>query len=152
MKTLNTIRYILFGFIVLGAFASFAQNDYGLDIIYVSEFFIGIIFLAEAILYFRNESKVNKKRSYYLFFEHFLLSLLFFAFSASRNPSAFPRITIMISLFGIFLLYLIYGVRMLIRESKKGKLVTILTFLFNLAALCALFGFSFKISTASFFT
>jgi hypothetical protein len=54
MKVFNHIRYVLFAVMVLGAFASFAQFEYGVKIIYISELLIGILFLLESFLILRN--------------------------------------------------------------------------------------------------
>lgn len=143
MRLLNNIRYILFGLMVLGCFANFAQNEYGLSLLYFCEFSIGLIFLIEAFIYARANTG---GRAIYLFCEHFILGVLFMAFSMGHHLwSFFPRVTVVFCLLFLFLLYIAFAVRTLIKEPKKSVLMAILIFLFSLASIVAVFGLSFKL-------
>lgn len=139
MKTLNTIRFILFGFIVLGCFANFAQNEYGLDIVYVSEFCIGLIFLTEGIILRIRNYYAEKAKRYYLHTAHLLIGIIFIAFAFARNPSPYSRVPAILALVFLLLKYMIYGIRILIYESKKGVVITILSFLFILSTFLSVF-------------
>lgn len=56
MKTKIVIHYFLFLAIVLGAFASMAQNDYGLSVISWACFFFALIFLIDLIRNLKRKS------------------------------------------------------------------------------------------------
>jgi uncharacterized membrane protein len=148
MKALNNIRYILFGLMVVGAFASFAQNEYGLTIIFISDLLIGIIFIAESIIYFKANFGINKTKAYYLFSEHFLLGLLFIGYHFEGIgwliQGRLLSIFCLFCLFFIFLLYFIYAIRNLIQEAKKGAALSLMIFLFILISLISLVGFTFQ--------
>src|SRR6202008_3357834 len=144
MKALNTLRYILFAVMVLGSFANFAQNEYGFTMLSWAHFGIAAIFFIEAIYRLKKEFPEGKLRAFYLFLEHFLLGCIFlgYFFRFQHLPGAAP-----LCVFGSFLLfmvYLIYGIRLLIKESKYGKLLAFVVFLFLLAATLALVGLTFK--------
>ena len=49
MKKYNTIYYLLFILLIMGAFASMAQNSYGLKIMGGVAFVFGLLFLIEFI-------------------------------------------------------------------------------------------------------
>lgn len=55
MKRFNPIYYLLFILLIMGAFASMAQNSYGLTVMGVVGFLFGLLFLAEFILVARNK-------------------------------------------------------------------------------------------------
>ena len=67
MKTINSIKYILIALIVLGFFANFAQNEYGIEIAFYSLLGFLIIFLFESIYWRIKEPvttpKTNRSRS-----------------------------------------------------------------------------------------
>ena len=49
MKKYNTLYYLLFMLIVMGAFASMAQNDYGTTILGLSAVSFSVLFLVQLI-------------------------------------------------------------------------------------------------------
>lgn len=59
MKNYNPLYYLLFILLVMGTFASMAQNSYGLKIIGTVAFIFGLIFLIEIISIFRNKDKAE---------------------------------------------------------------------------------------------
>jgi hypothetical protein len=142
MKVFNQIRYVLFAVILLGLFANLAQNEYGLGIIYISEFLIGSLFIFEAFQGKRNASNSGKARRFFDFSEHFLAGVLFIAFAGlpfsftggvTRTVIAFR----LLLLFGgplLFLLYFVYGLRNLITEFRKGVALAVIVFFYTLAS------------------
>lgn len=92
MKKYNTYYYLLFVLLVMGAFASMAQNSYGFKIMGIVAFIFGFLFLTQLVYVFKNKSKTDYLaicelmglftiavilgfRVYYLHFE--LIELLF---------------------------------------------------------------------------
>jgi len=145
MKTFNQIRYVLFALMVLGCFANFAQNEYGLDIFYVSHLLIAIIFFIESFIYFRLNYRTSKTKAFYLFSEHFWLGCNFLGnfFRHMHWPGGGPLL-----IFGVGILviqYFIYGIRTLIKEYKKGALLALIVFLFIATTIAALNGLTWKI-------
>ncbi|MBA2746636.1 MAG: hypothetical protein H0U44_10455, partial [Flavisolibacter sp.] len=57
MKKFNTIYYLLFILLVMGAFASMAQNSYGLKIMGGVAFVFALVFLLEFISVLRTKDK-----------------------------------------------------------------------------------------------
>jgi hypothetical protein len=60
MKKYNTYYYLLFVLLVMGAFASMAQNSYGFKIMGLVAFIFGLLFFTQLVYVLRNRSKINK--------------------------------------------------------------------------------------------
>lgn len=147
MKILNQIRYILFAIMILGCFASFAQNEYGLNMVYFCELFLGLIFLTEAFLYFRANYKTSKTKAVYLFSEHFLLgAILIGYFLFSKDIRMQGRLLSFFASFFLSIQYLIYAIRSLLKKTKKGALLSILVFLFIIIAIVSVNGLTWKLN------
>ncbi|MFL5752767.1 MAG: hypothetical protein ACJ76F_05125 [Bacteroidia bacterium] len=144
MKALSTLRYILFATMILGSFANFALNEYGFTMLSWSHGLIGLLFFIEAFVLLKREYSTGKRMAFYLFIEHFLLGCFFtgpfFKFQHWAGASA---ISVFSSLF-LFILYFIFGLRLLIRESKYGRPLAIIVFLFIIATILAVEGLTFK--------
>lgn len=131
MKIFNQIRYVLFALMVLGSFASFAQNEYGINILYVSELLIGVSLLIESFIYLRNREKLGKAKRFYFFTESFALGILFMSYGFwIWGPSALARLPALIGMLIVFLLYFGFAIRSIVKEPKNGKLQTLFVFLF----------------------
>jgi hypothetical protein len=141
MNIFKNIRFVLFGLMVIGCFANFAQNEYGRTIIYISEFLIGLTLLVEAFIF-----KGTRWEKVFLFAESFLLGIILIAFSQIDNSMIFMRLVSLFALLFFILLYFSYAVRCLVKEMKKGPLLTILMFWYVCAAVIALVGLSFKLA------
>ncbi len=76
MKTINRIQYFLFAIILIGMFASFAQNEYSSMLLIYPYLFIGILFLIEIFLSVKEISE-NQPRAFFLFFERLGFGLFF---------------------------------------------------------------------------
>jgi hypothetical protein len=59
MKKYNTYYYLLFVLLVMGAFASMAQNSYGFKIMGMVAFTFGLLFLTQLVYLWKNKSKVD---------------------------------------------------------------------------------------------
>ena len=59
MKKYNPLFYLLFILLVMGTFASMAQNSYGLNIIGAVAFIFGLVFLIELVSLLRSKNDVN---------------------------------------------------------------------------------------------
>lgn len=59
MKKYITYYYLLFVLMVLGAFASMAQNNYGFKIMGLVAFIFGLLFVTQLVYVFRNKSKID---------------------------------------------------------------------------------------------
>ncbi len=145
MKTLNEIRYFFFAAIVLGCFANFAQNEYGLDMIYDSALLIGCTFFIEAFAFYAQTRSESKTKAIYFFVEHFILGCIFLGQYFKRDPLLPPGPFLIFGAFLLFILYLIYAVRTLVKDSKKGRFMAFMVFLFILTSVIAANGLSWKL-------
>lgn len=59
MKKYNTYYYLLFVLLVMGAFASMAQNSYGFKIMGLVAFIFSVLFITQLIYVLRNKSRVD---------------------------------------------------------------------------------------------
>lgn len=59
MKKYNTYYYLLFVLLVMGGFASMAQNSYGFKIMGLVAFIFGLLFVTQLVYVFRNKSKID---------------------------------------------------------------------------------------------
>lgn len=66
MKTLNSIRYILFACLIIGLFANFAQNGYSGSITFSSTFLLALVSLAMIFGYSKKIWKQNKSSAIFL--------------------------------------------------------------------------------------
>jgi len=145
MKTLNEIRYFLFATIVLGCFANFAQNEYGLSMLYYSSLFISFIFFIEAFVFYSRTRSESKTKAIYLFAEHFLLGCIFLGTFFKWEFILPPGPFLVFGSLLLILLYFIYAIRMLIKESKKGLLLSLVLFLFIIATMSSVTGLAAKL-------
>ena len=147
MKVFNQLRYVIFALMLLGCFANFAQNEYGLQILHFSEFIIGLTFIIEGLLLFKGNYMISRTRAIYLISEHFWLGLLFIGYYLTFvGIFAFPRLIILISILFLSIQYLIFGIRKLIKESPKGKLQAVFLFLQSLFSILLITALSWKIN------
>jgi drug/metabolite transporter (DMT)-like permease len=59
MKKYNTYYYLLFVLLVMGGFASMAQNSYGFKIMGLVAFIFGLLFVTQLVYVFKNKSKID---------------------------------------------------------------------------------------------
>ena len=145
MKLLKQIRYVLFAFMVIGCFANFAQNEYGLAIFYHTGSLVGFTLLIDAFAAFNN-FKLNKLLTIYLFAESFLLGTLFISFDSKMYMHLpFSAAALVFSGGGIILLYFILSFILLIKDSKKNIWLAITLFFIVIDTICAIAYFVFKI-------
>jgi hypothetical protein len=125
MKSYNTIYYLLFVLLILGAFASMAQNSYGLTILGSVAIAFGLVFLIRFIQSF------DKDRSKDIFIQAELLclSVLSFIFALRMFHIYLPYIEILFAGAGL-LLAILYGRKMVqgyrMLQPKNSKLAIII--------------------------
>jgi hypothetical protein len=137
MKKYNPVYYLLFILLIMGAFASMAQNNYGLKIMGGVAFVFGLVFIIQFISALR---KKDKKEVYSLI-EIICFFLLSVIFGFRIFYIHFPYIEL---LFGIaaVLLMLIYFRKMIIRFrhfQPKNSLLAMLVLVFHLSIILFLF-------------
>ena len=114
MKKYNALYYLLFILLVMGAFASMAQNNYGLKIMGGVAFVFGLVFLAEFITVLGK--KDNKKIEALV--ETACLFLLAVIFGCRVFYIHFPYIEVLFGVTGILLL-LFYLRKMILRFRPR---------------------------------
>ena len=104
MKKYNSIFYLLFILLIMGAFASMAQNSYGLKIMGGVAFVFGLLFLIEFISVLREKGKKDIYRliepacllilsvifALRVFYIHFSFVELFLGFIFRKRRIIFP--------------------------------------------------------------
>lgn len=140
MKKYNPIYYLLFILLVMGAFASMAQNSYGLKIMGGVAFAFGLLFIAEFISVLR---KKEKKDSFALI-EPACLTLLSFIFGLRVFYIHFNYVELLFGIAGV-LLMLVYLRKMIIRFrhfKPKNSLLASLVLVFHLSIILFLISLS----------
>ena len=150
MKTIHRIQYFLFAIILLGMFASFAQNEYSSILLYDPFLFIGLLFFIEMFLYFK-ESGGNQSSVLYSFFECLALGLFFcgtFLFIMHWSGAVIPVVA---GGLVILILYSGVGIKSLVNKAKNEKGMSLMMFCFALASCLAMIAcaFTLKIGRAS---
>jgi len=133
MKKYNTIYYLLFILLIMGAFASMAQNSYGLKIMGGVAFVFALVFLVEFISVLRTKDK----RDVYSLIEPACLFLLSFIFGLRVFYIHFPYVELLFSAAGV-LLALVYQRKMIIRFRHfhpQNRLLATLVLIFHLSIL-----------------
>ena len=87
MKKYNPFFYLLFIMLIMGAFASMAQNEYGLKIMGAAGALFGLVFLLEFISCLQREEK-----NFLFLIEAFIWSLIF---SSVVMPSCLSETNVM---------------------------------------------------------
>lgn len=152
MKKFNAIYLLLFILLVMGAFASMAQNSYGLKIMGGVAFVFGLLFFAEFITVLR---KKERKGSFALI-EPACLAILSFIFGLRVFYIHFPYVEFLFGAAGV-LLMLLYLRKMILRFrhlQPKNNLLAILMLVFHLSIIfflisIALLPFAPKIAEVS---
>lgn len=131
MRKYITIFYLLFILLVMGTFASMAQNSYGLKIMGGVAFLFGLVFIVEFISILRK----NDEKDRFVLIELACLCLLSVIFGFRVFYIHFPYIEL---LFGAAatLLALIYLMEMILRFrhfQKKNKLIAIVVIVYHLS-------------------
>ena len=137
MKNYNVIYYLLFILLVMGAFASMAQNSYGLKIMGGVACVFGVVFLIEFINSLH--SPVNNDR--YTPLESLCLSLLSFIFACRIFYIHFPYVELLFAAASILLIVL-YARKMIIRYNEilpQNRLLAYMTVIFHVSIILFLF-------------
>lgn len=116
MKRFNPIYYLLFILLIMGAFASMAQNRYGLTVMGVVGFLFGVLFLAEFLI----EARKKENRSVIFMGEAACLFVLAILFGLRLFYIYFPLAEEVFALAGLGLA-LIYASKMIRRYREIGS-------------------------------
>src|SRR5687768_7178162 len=133
MKKYNPIFYLLFILLVMGAFASMAQNSYGIKIMGAVAFLFVLVFIAELISYIRRKDKAD----IYVFLELIGLIVLAFIFGLRVFYIHFLYIEWVFAASGILLAFL-YLRKMILRFryfQPKNRFLAKLVFVFHMSIL-----------------
>lgn len=142
MKPLIRLRYILFFTIILGFFATFAQNDYGLKLNAYSELFISITFLLSLFTGYKNAGK-----KIWFVAANILGSFSFFAFflvdSETKNGNDFLNVATVL----LLVFFLLYGIYYVIQNKTENRIFIFLLSMFFLSSIFSLYsaGFTFPL-------
>ena len=137
MKKYNAVFYFLFILLVMGAFASMAQNSYGLKIMIGVSFAFASIFLIQLVATMIKKDKKNT----YSFIEPACLFSLALTFSLRALNMRFPYIEFLFAIAGI-LLILIFMRKLISRYhffKSKNTFLSILLIAFHLSIILFLF-------------
>ena len=144
MKTISRIQYFLFAIILIGMFASFAQNDYSSYLLNYPFLFIGILFIIEMFMTTK-EFSAKKPSTLFSFFEYFGLGLFFCGsfFMTIHWAGADPAI-----LLGVLILLILYsglGADILSKIFKKETGPFFILFALALFTCLAMIAIIFKV-------
>jgi hypothetical protein len=112
MKTLRTIQYILFAFLIIGFFANFAQDSYSMEIIASATLFLALVSLIMVFIYIKKIWK--HKKSSLAFFMLFVLSIILLIFFGDSSMGE----SILWTMFGLLIIELIW---IIIENWKKAQ-------------------------------
>lgn len=131
MKKYNAIFFILFILLVMGAFASMAQNSYGLKIMGGVAFTFGLLFIAEFFIAIRRK----EKEDLFVIIEPVCLFVLSLVFGLRVFYIHFEFVEILFGLSAV-LLAIIYIRKMILRYREfqaKNKVLSFLIIIFHLS-------------------
>ena len=151
MKKFNAIYFLLFILLVMGAFASMAQNSYGLKIMGGVSFVFGFLFITEFIIVLRKEEKKDLLK----LIEPACLAILSFIFGLRVFYIHFNYVELLFGAAAI-LLILVYLKKMFLRYHHfklKNSLLATLILVFHLSIILFLISLaivSFAAKTAEY--
>lgn len=137
MKKYNPIYFLLFIVLIMGAFASMAQNSYGIKLIGGVAFVFAVVFIVEFISLVLNK----EKKDVFTFAEPICLFILSFILGLRVYFIQFFYIEWVYTAAAV-LLVLIYGKKMILRYSElktKNSLLATLVLIFHLCIMLFLF-------------
>ncbi len=148
MKTISRIQYFLFAIILIGMFASFAQNDYSSYLLNFPYLLIGISFLIGMMLTIKGYSE-KKSLTFFLFFEYLALGLFFCGsfFLTMHWASADP--VLLIGVLILLVLYLGYGIKILSKYFNKEQGPFLILFCIAIFTCLAMIACIFKLQNWS---
>lgn len=129
MKKLNAIYFFLFILLVMGAFASMAQNSYGLKIMGGVAFTFGLLFIVEFFI------AIRRKENLFIIIEPICLFVLSLVFGLRVFYIHFEFVEILFGAAAV-LLAIIYIRKMILRYREyqlKNKVLSFLVIIFHLS-------------------
>jgi hypothetical protein len=131
MKSYNTIYYLLTVMLILGGFASMAQNDYGMLILSGVSIAFGLIFLVQLIQTFQS-GKVSDRVLRLEIFALFLLAVLF-TLRTFQIYIPFSEWIFAVSGLALALIYFNRMIRHYRQYASKNKILALLVAVFYLS-------------------
>lgn len=131
MKKYNAIYYLLFILLIMGAFASMAQNNYGIKIMGGVALAFALVFLAELITVLRQK----EKKDAYTIIEPACLFLLSIIFALRVFYIRFPYVEMLFAAAAVLLaiIYLRKMIHSFRRLKPKNNLLAMLVLAFHLS-------------------
>lgn len=148
MKTISRIQYFLFAIILIGMFASFAQNDYSSYLLNYPYLLIGISFLIGMMLTIK-EFSTNKTATYFLFFEYLALGLFFCGSFLLTMHWASADPFLLLGVLILLVLYLSYGIKILSKYFNKEQGPFLILFCISIFTCLAMIACIFKLQNWS---
>ena len=127
MQSLNRIRIVIFALMVFGAFANFAQNEWGHIVIVICQGFIALTFLGETVAYLiqRVKAKQSKVLSALIFATFCIMFVSYFT-GWIINSDSYSQYFIIITLFALLLLLLLLIIDEIVIWSKRNKIPSVI--------------------------
>lgn len=144
MKTINKIQYFLFAIILLGMFASFAQNEYSSILLNYPYLFIGLLFIIE-IFFSLKEFRENQSTAVYSFFERLGLGLFFCGTFFMAIHWVGAVLTIMTGGLILLILYFSFGIKTFFNNFRNKKRMSLTLFCLAFATCLAMIAYIFKL-------
>ena len=144
MKTIHRIYYLLFAIILLGMFASFAQNEYSSILLSYPYLFLGLLFFIETIFLFK-KLREQKTTTLFLFLECLALGLMFcgtFLMTMHRLGATFFMVAGGLIL---LMLYTGFGIKTILKNFSQEKEMSLLVFTLALGTCLAILAYSFRL-------
>jgi hypothetical protein len=138
------IRIFLVCFVIVGCFASFARNEWGMFLRHYSEFFLGFTYLAAVFPMFKKETEVSTLGKYSNLFEAIGLFLFALSFVMKFNHWMYTGPVLII---GVFILIVTYLIRIAMlafgKHESFGKRFILISI--HLGLITVVVGLIFKI-------
>ena len=144
MKTIHRIYYFLFSVILLGMFASFAQNDYSSILLKYPYLLLACLFLIE-MFYTTKMLREKNQAAVHSFFECLALGLLFSGvfFMSMHWAGATPLIVA--GSVTIVILYSVFGTKALLTDFRNEKGMAFFIFCLTFSTILAIVAYALKL-------
>ena len=144
MKTIHRTQYFLFAVILLGMFASFAQNEYSSILLSYPYLFIGILFFIEMYFSFI-EFRKNQSSMSGSFLEPLALGIYFCGIYFMSTHWTGANLSILVGGLIILILYAGFAIKMLSKKSIEEKKRSIILFCLAFGSCLAVIAYTFKL-------
>ncbi len=148
MKSYQTIYYLLFVLLIMGAFASMAQNGYGLIILGAVAFAIGLVFLYQLKEALNNKEKKDISISIELFSLIVVTAILGLRVFYIHFP--FIEVLFELAIAALIIVYIQNMIKYFISFRSKSMVVSVLMLLFFICIIFYLISLAFVPILAQF--